>query len=96
MATYREDSREEWVSTAKEKDDDLWKQSQRLTVGCLQRIADACEAMRGTAVTLEGDPALNLDYWKKQTKSMAETNRLLRRRIAGLKGYVKRLKAKEK
>ena len=92
MATYREESRENWERNKSGNEDSFEKQSTRLSIGCLQRIADACEVMGRKVAALEADR----DSWKRFAESRSKTNEYLLRRIAGLKGALTRLKAKEK
>ena len=84
--TYREAGRRNWIV------DGECGTQEEITIGCLQRIADACEGMGKNVRELEADR----DWWKQQAESRATTNKYLCNCIAGLKGTLTRLKAKEK
>ena len=86
MPTYREAGTRDWSV-----DGDRGTKEE-IQIGCLQRIADGIEAMGKNVVALEADR----DWWKRHAKEAVATNQNLRRRIAGLKGVLTRLKAKEK
>lgn len=79
MGSTREQSRKDWAC---DNDRDLLK------LGCLQRIADATEAMARRHAELMAD----LDMYKRMYKAAIERGDALERRNAGLRGYITRLK----
>ena len=87
MLTYRDLSKLD-ASPANEKE----VGTHDIVVGCLQRLADGVEATGKNVKRLEDE----LYNWKRLAEARRLNNQMLLRRIAGLKGYVKRLKAKEK
>ena len=78
MSTLRELSRKEWTGLTR---DDI-------NAGSLQRIADACEKMASSYDQMREDR----DWYKVQKEGAVARQRQLERRIAGLRGYIKRLK----
>ena len=81
MATAKEQSRKEWTC---DKDIDV------LNLGCLQRIADATEAMAKRHIELieENDRLKHVsEYRLHRIHRMYRSN-------AGLRGYITRLKKK--
>lgn len=79
----REDSKKEWQSAAA---------IEHLTVGCLQRIADAVERMSGSYSSVVSDRNLYERWWKEEKVRNAR----LCHRIAGLRGAFTRLRRKRK
>lgn len=62
-----------------------------LQTGCLQRIADATEAMSKSYVTLQNDVA----WYRKRNVEQNETITALHRQISSLKGVITKLKKKQ-
>lgn len=83
--TFREESKKEWLKKdANSTNDDL-------KVGCLQRIADACELM------IEDKQKLlqELNYLQKENKRLNQLNNKYWRAICAYKGMLKK-KSKKK
>lgn len=82
MSVLREASKKDWGlrgSNATEGE---------LKLGCLQRIADACEKMAQSRTQLEGElkrTSESMDYWCKEAGRMARSNRSLRGVITRIK-----------
>ena len=85
MANFRQQSRAEWINSPGGPD-------REVEIGCLQRIADGIETMGKNVKDLETDR----DWWKLRATEEVRTTQQLQRRIAGLKGCITRLKAREK
>ena len=85
MANFRQQSRAEWINSAGGLD-------REVELGCLQRIADGIETMGKNVVALEADR----NWWKTTAHERWERIERYKHRIAGLKGTITRLKAKEK
>lgn len=62
--------------------------TEEIKVGALLRIADSTEKLCMSRVALETDRDMYKRWWKEEQQRTA----LLKRRLAGLKGYVARLK----
>ncbi len=78
MSTFRESSRKEWLGSTCED----------INAGSLQRIADACERMAASYDQMR----LDRDWQKAKADRNSAENQRLRNRIAGLRGYIKRMK----
>lgn len=59
-----------------------------IKIGCLQRIADACELMAKDHQRITRD----LEYYKQRTKEESEFRQKLLRKMAAAKGQITRLK----
>lgn len=81
--SYRKESKKDWGTR---NSDGL--SLEQINTGCLLRIADASEAMAKNHQKLIDD----LDYYKRRYEESSKGIEVLFRRIAGLKGYIKRLK----
>lgn len=78
---YREASRDNWVREGGITDEDI-------RTGCLQRIADATEAMAKNHVQLQRD----LAYYKSRLDDEIAAGKRLGRANAALRGALKRAK----
>ena len=63
-----------------------------LKIGALLRIADAAEKMAASYDVLRSDR----DFYKQRSDERGDTIRQLRKSIAGLRGYIKRLEKRTK
>ena len=79
MSDMRESSRGSWVSSGS---------VEHINCGSLQRIADATEKMAASYDQMRQDR----DWEKRRADQIYAENRRLRNRIAGLRGYIKRMK----
>ena len=86
VPTYRESGKRDWSVEG------YRGTKEEIKIGSLQRIADGIEAMGKNVKALEADR----DYHRQRHAEAYARCEQLQHRIAGLKGYVKRLKAKEK
>ena len=82
MKSYREESRKDYG----EESTTFTKEA--LRTGGLLRIADSCEAVVKDRLKLERD----LEFYKKRAQAEAEESLRLAHVIAGLRGYIVRLK----
>jgi hypothetical protein len=82
---YKEESRKNFYKSAEEGKNLCQDQ---LQFGAILRIADAAEKMAANYSGLIADR----DYYQKRMKESEKENRCLRRSIAGLRGYIKRMK----
>lgn len=83
MANYKDESRRLWIRTDGEN-----PTLEQLQLGCMQRIADASEAMAKDHVRL-----LNDAKWQREAKErLQKTCDRLARSNAALRGYIKRMK----
>lgn len=80
MSTFRESSKKDWLGSTRED----------INCGSLQRIADACEKMAASYESLRAER----DRLKDICDCLRGRNKKLERRIAGLRGYIKRMKEK--
>ena len=62
-----------------------------LSLGCLQRIADATEKMAGNYTQLQSDR----DWFKSRNEELRKSNSRMARRIAALQGVITKLKKKQ-
>lgn len=88
---YIEASRLEWCNTVSDNDSG-YPGDEKIKMACLQRIANATESMCKNYLSLQNQ----YDYMKKRKNEVEEENKRMARRIAGLKGYIKRLKKTKK
>jgi hypothetical protein len=63
---------------------------EEIKLGCLQRIADATEAMAKNHVQLQN----SLDYYKRAYNDEIESRRRLVRQVNALRGVITKLKKK--
>ena len=85
--TYKDESRKNWGIDAVSKPD-----RDQLKLGCLQRIADATEAMAKNFLELQ---ASEKHYRECYHRAIAR-ERMLERRVAGLKGVITKMKRRSK
>lgn len=64
---------------------------ENIKLGCLQRIADATEAMAANFIKLQND----VDYYKRRYTEESEAGQRLARRNAALRGVINRMKKKK-
>ncbi len=81
--SFKIESKKDWVTGGIDKPN-----TEQLTLGCLQRIADATELMAKQYQSLINDR----DYYKKMYDEIFERNKKLERGISALKGHIKRIK----
>ena len=79
MSNMRESSKNTWASNSS---------VDHINCGSLQRIADATEKMAASYDQMRQDR----DWEKQRADGLYAENRRLRNRIAGLRGYIKRMK----
>lgn len=79
MSNMREASKNTWASNSS---------VEHINCGSLQRIADATEKMAANYDQMR----LDRDWQKARADRNSATNQRLRNRIAGLRGYIKRMK----
>lgn len=84
MSNFREQSREHWHSESGNPT------TEQLSLGCLQRIADATEVMSKNYADL----IRQRDWYERQMKRERELRQQRDRTIAGLRGVITRLKKK--
>jgi hypothetical protein len=83
--SYKEQSREIWYNPNGKPT------IEQLTFGCLQRIADAQEAMSNNYVKLLKD----IEYLRNRNRELFADNERMARRISSLKGHITRMKKKK-
>ena len=83
MATMRERSKQEWTSNKT-------IEISEINAGSFQRIADACELMAKNHAQLIADRDLYLRWYNLEREKVSRRDH----QIAGLRGYIKRLKGK--
>lgn len=83
---YRQRSRESWGVSAPGTS----LSTEAITLGCMQRIADATELMAKDRLRMEND----LAWYKKRYDELRAENKRMANRINGFKGYIKGLKRK--
>lgn len=86
--TFAEESKLPYGRDVRSEDDCLTKEE--LSLGCLQRIANAAEKIAGPYEA----QLREIDYLKKYTKGQDVVIITLRRRIAALRGVISRMKKK--
>lgn len=85
MSTFKEDSKRNWVAGNGEQ-----SSNEQIQIGCLQRIADATEAM-----AINHTKLIDENKWLAASrKQYREWNESLERSNAALKGHLTRLKKK--
>lgn len=82
LISLKENSRIDWS-----KGQDL-NSIESITLGCMLRIADALEAMSKNYLELIGD----VKYYKQESEDYRESYKKERRRVAALRGILKRKK----
>ena len=85
MKSYKELSRENWGT------DLTIPTNEQIKIGAIQRIADATELMAQRYQGIIDDR----DRYKRYYENQLEQKEKLSHRIAGLQGYIKRLKKKK-
>lgn len=80
-----EHSRTEWTPKG---DDGSYPGNERVTIGCLQRIANATELMSKNYVAMQND----LERYKRWYNDEQNRRKKLERSNAALSGHIKRLK----
>ncbi len=85
---YKEQSRFNWGANLEEKQE---LNLDQINCGALLRIADAVEIISKNYSDLLADN----EFYKKRTKEMYLEEKRLAKRIAGLQGYINRLKKKK-
>lgn len=73
-----------------QRSDDSQLTNEQIQIGCLQRIADATEAMAKPFVEMARD----LEWYRKKSDRLQEENQHLKNRIAGHKAAYTKLKNK--
>ena len=84
---YREESKKNWGT-----DDHRSLSIEQINCGAILRIADATEKMASNYTRMEND----LKYYKEKFDQKNIEIKRLERVIAGLRGYLKRTKSKQK
>jgi hypothetical protein len=82
--SFIKQSKIEWQSSGP----DVYPGHERIQLGCLQRIADATEAMAKPFVNLVSER----ERYERYYKSEREDNKRLARRIAALQGVITKMK----
>jgi hypothetical protein len=76
------------INYGREEEEDLFPGMDRLKIGCMQRIATACEAMAKDHVRLMA----NLKYYKDAFAYAITEMERLKRSNAALRGHLRRAK----
>lgn len=86
---WRAKSRLDWITNPGSSATTITEQ---VTIGSLQRIADATELMAGNYTKMQRD----LDYYMKREVALLEQNRKLRGQLSAQKGLVTKAKNRTK